>query len=68
MMMPSPVVLDRLLQERQRQLRMSPRRSHAPATGSLRVRIGHVLIAAGATLSGERVERPARPSTLPKTA
>lgn len=68
MIMPSPVVLDRLLQERQRQLRMSPHRSHAPDTSSLRVRIGHVLIAAGASLSGERVERPARPATIPKAA
>ena len=63
MMLPmSPGDLDRLVKDRQDHLRASQR----PAVGrgpGLRVRVGHALIAAGAALSGERVERPARPSS-----
>lgn len=62
MSMPSPGVLDDLIRERQERLRMTPRQAEAPAPVPLRVRIGHALIVAGITLSGERVERPARPS------
>ena len=60
--MPNPGVLDDLIRERQERLRMTPRRGQAPARVALRVRIGHALIMAGTSLSGERVERPARPS------
>ena len=63
MMLPmSPGDLDRLVKDRQDHLRTSLR----PAVGrrpGLRVRVGHALIAAGAALSGERVEQPARPSS-----
>jgi hypothetical protein len=41
---------------------MTPRPARAQSPATLRVRIGHALIAAGISLSGERVERPARPS------
>jgi hypothetical protein len=60
--MPNPGVLDDLIRERQERLRMTPRRAQAPASAPLRVRIGHALIVAGISLSGERVERSARPS------
>jgi hypothetical protein len=60
--MPNPGVLDDLIRERQERLRMTPRQAQAPAPVALRIRIGHALIVAGITLSGERVERPARPS------
>ena len=60
--LPNPGVLDDLIRERQERLRMTPQLAHAPAPVPLRVRIGHALIAAGTSLSGERVERPGRPS------
>jgi hypothetical protein len=60
--MPNPGVLDDLIRERQARLRMTPRLGQDPARAPLRVRIGHALIVAGISLSGERVERPARPS------
>lgn len=60
--MPSPGVLDDLIRDRQERLRMTPRQAQAPAPVALRIRLGHALIVAGITLSGERVERPARPS------
>jgi hypothetical protein len=60
--MPNPGVLDDLIRERQARLRMTPRLGQARARAPLRVRIGHALIVAGISLSGERVERPARPS------
>jgi hypothetical protein len=43
-------------------------RSEPATRGGLRVRIGHLLIAAGSSLSGDVVERPGRPSTLARTA
>ena len=64
MILPNPGVLDHLIRERQETLRMSPHRGSMAARGALRVRIGHALIVAGSTLSGERVELPARPSAL----
>jgi hypothetical protein len=60
--MPPPGVLDGIIRVRQERLRMTPRRAQAQTPVTLRVRIGHALIAAGISLSGERVERPARPS------
>jgi len=68
MMMPSPRLVDGLVRSRQLGAGHRPRpvaaRAARPTT--LRVRIGHALIAAGRTLSGERVEQPARPPALPK--
>lgn len=68
MIIPSPAVMDRVHQHRQRTLRMPSRRSEAATRGGLRVRIGHLLIAAGSSLSGDVVERPGRPTTLARTA
>ena len=64
MMIPDPGVLDRLIQDRQHDLRPAPRPAVA-APLHMRVRIGRMLIAAGSTLSGERVELPAGPPVLP---
>lgn len=68
MFSPSPGLWPGLITARQDRLRGSAqiRRSHAP--GRLRVRLGHLLIAAGSTLSGERVERPARRPAFPRSA
>jgi hypothetical protein len=62
MMIPDPGVLDRLIQDRQRQLQPVARSIGA---SGMRVRVGRLLISAGSTLSGERVELPARPPALP---
>lgn len=63
MILPNPGVLDHLIRERQEKLRTT-HPAQAPARAGVRVRIGHALIVAGITLSGERVEQPARPSAL----
>lgn len=68
MIIPSPAVTDRVHQHRQRSLRMPSHRSEAVPRGGLRVRIGHLLIAVGSSLSGDVVERPGRPSTIARTA
>jgi len=68
MLPPDPGVLDSLIRDRQMKLRTSPARRSAPAGVAWRVRIGHALIVAGTTLSGERVEQPARPPTLSRAA
>ena len=68
MILPNPGVLDHLIRERQEKLRRTPHEAEARGHGGLRIRIGHALIVAGITLSGERVERPARPSAHPRTA
>jgi hypothetical protein len=68
MILPNPGVLDHLIRERQEKLRATPHQAQAGARGRLRIRIGHALIVAGSTLSGERVERPTRPSAHPRTA
>ena len=68
MILPNPGVLDHLIRERQEKLRVTPHEAEARANGGLRIRIGHALIVAGSTLSGERVERPAHPSAHPRTA
>ncbi len=67
MIIPSPAVTDRLHQHRQRTLRVRARRSQTVAGGGLRVRIGHLLIAVGSSLSGDVVERPGRPTTIART-
>lgn len=64
MILPNPGVLDHLIRERQEKLRMTARQAQAPARAGVRVRIGRALIVAGITLSGERVEQPARSSAL----
>lgn len=68
MIIPSPAVTDRMHEHRQRTLRMAPRRPTAVARGGLRVRIGHLLIAAGSSLSGDGAERAGHPTTIARTA
>jgi len=67
MIIPNPAVTTRVHQYRQRALRVPANRWQGAARGSLRVRIGHILIAAGSSLSGDVAERPGRPSTLART-
>jgi hypothetical protein len=67
MILPNPGVLDTLIRDRQKQLR-TPATRPAKAGIGLRVRIGHAMIVAGSTLSGERVERPAPPSAIHNAA
>lgn len=64
MIIPSPAVMDRVHLHRQRTLRVQSRRPEAAPRGSLRVRIGHLLIAAGSSLTGDVIERPGRRSTM----
>jgi hypothetical protein len=68
MLPPNPGVLDSLIRDRQKNLRTTPARRSATAGVALRVRIGHALIVAGTSLSGERVEQPARPPALHRAA
>ena len=70
MIMPSPRLVDGLDRSRRDGLGDRPGEVQARAAGPspIRVRVGHALIAAGRTLSGERVELPARPPALPRTA
>jgi len=69
MILPNPGVLDHLIRERQEKLRTTPQQAQARRRrAGMRVRIGHALIVAGSTLSGERVELPARPSAHPRPA
>jgi len=65
MLPPNPGDLDLMIRDRQEQLRISRPVGYAPI-GGWRVRIGHALIAAGTTLSGEQAEQPARPSAHPR--
>ncbi|MCV0403524.1 MAG: hypothetical protein K5924_07405 [Chloroflexi bacterium] len=66
MLPPNPGVLDSLVRDRQN--RITPTRvAVEPARAVWRVRLGHVLIAAGSRLSGERAEAH-RHSTLPHHA
>jgi hypothetical protein len=65
---PNPAVLEYIVRDRQEQLRKAAYREPAARSVGVRVRIGHALIAAGSTLSGERVEIPARPSPLQRAA
>ena len=68
MIYPSPDVLNRLIQERQARLQATDSPKVAGVHAGLRVRIGHALIAAGSTLSGERVELPAHRRPLTRAA
>ena len=66
MIMPGPGVLNIMIRDRQTKLR-AKRQERAPRTRlALRIRVGHALIVAGSTLSGERAEQPARPPVLPR--
>jgi len=65
---PSPAVLDRLIRDRHDQVRRMARHPQRPDRSGLRVRIGLALIAAGSSLSGERVEMPARRRAVSRTA
>jgi hypothetical protein len=62
MIMPGPGVLNVMIRDRQKKLRANGH-GHASrrAPSTMRVRVGRALIVAGSTLSGERVEQPARP-------
>ena len=68
MLLPNPGVLDSLIRERQSNLRTLPARRSAHARVAWRMRIGHALIVAGTSLSGERVEQPARHQPLSRAA
>ena len=68
MILPNPDVLDQLIRDRQRGLRATAVRAAEPAERSVRIRVGHALIAAGAAISGERVERSGRRPALPRAA
>jgi len=67
MIIPSPAVTDRVHQHRQRTLRVQSHRSEPAVHSGLRVRIGHLLIAVGSSLSGDVVDRPGRPTTMART-
>jgi hypothetical protein len=67
MILPSPSVLDRLIQERRERLDRMVVIPPAPAA-PLRLRVGHALIAAGMIVSGERTERSVSSDPLPKAA
>jgi hypothetical protein len=67
MIIPGSGITEGFIRARQAQLRPGPR-ARTPAHVGLRVRIGRVLIAAGHTIGGERVDIPARPSSSPKPA
>jgi hypothetical protein len=65
---PSPAVLDRLIRDRQVQVRRTTSHPRQSNRIGLRVRIGLALIAAGSSLSGERVELSGRRRALSRTA
>lgn len=64
MILPGPGVLDTMIRDRHQRLRRHRTVRRAAGAG-LRVRLGRALIAAGSTISGERVEMPARRKTVP---
>jgi hypothetical protein len=68
MFTPSPGLWPGIIEDRQHRLRNAahPRPDAGRATG-VRVRLGHLLIAAGRNLSGERVDIPARHPALPRS-
>ena len=68
MILPNPDVLDQLIRDRQRGLRSIAVRATEPAERSVRIRVGHALIAAGAAISGERVEPARRRPALSRAA
>lgn len=68
MIIPNPVLLDRVTRERHRELRAAEIRRSLPSADGLRRRIGHALIAAGSAVSGEPLEGPAEARDLPRAA
>jgi hypothetical protein len=68
MVLPNPGVLDVMIRDRQNRLRTKRSGRAGRPRAALRVRIGHALIVAGSSLSGERLEQPARRSALPRSA
>ncbi len=68
MILPDPGVLDSLIRDRQSQLRAPSTELPAVTGVGLRVRVGHALIAAGTSLTGERAEQSARPPALQRAA
>jgi hypothetical protein len=69
MILPGPGVLNVMVRDRQKHLRTTRRSADTTRQrGTLRARVGHVLIVAGSALGGERVERPARPSAMPRAS
>jgi hypothetical protein len=68
MIIPSAAVMDHLLQHRQRTLQFPVKRTDPTTHGGIRVRIGHLLIAAGTSLSGDVAERHAARPHLARTA
>lgn len=69
MFTPSPGLWPGLIEDRQHRLRAAAHpRPDVARVGGMRVRLGHLLIAAGRTVSGERAEVPARPPALPRSA
>jgi hypothetical protein len=68
MFSPSPGLWPGLIEDRRRRLsRMAPSRQPASAR-RIRVAVGHLLIAVGGALSGERVESAPRRPALPRSA
>ena len=68
MILPNPVLLDRLTRERRRELRAAAIRRSLPSAGSLRRRIGHALIVAGSAVSGEPRVQATETRDLPRAA
>jgi hypothetical protein len=69
MFTPSPGLWPGLIEDRQHRLRAAahPRRDVARISGA-RVRLGHLLIALGSSLSGERAEQPSNRPALSRSA
>jgi hypothetical protein len=68
MIIQSAAVMDHLRQHRQRTMQFRAMRTDPITHGGMRVRIGHLLIAAGSSLSGDVVERHAPRPHLARTA
>lgn len=68
MFTPSPGLWPGLIEERQHRMRPAPRQRGSAVHSGVRVRIGHLLIAAGSTISGDRVELRHRRPALSRSA
>lgn len=68
MILPNPVLLDRVTRERHRELHAATIRSSLPSAGNLRRRIGHALIVAGSAVSGEPRAQPTETRDLRRAA
>ena len=64
MILPGPGVLNVMIRDRQTKLRAKRQERALRARLAIRIRVGHALIVAGSTLSGERAEQPACPPAL----